>query len=205
MFESSESLLLAAFILGFTSGISPGVLFALIISESIQHGALAGIKVAVAPFITDLPIVLLSLFVFQQLAQVNILLALISFAGGLYLVYLGYKNIAAVPDFTATSHKSSSIRKGVIANFLAPGPYVFWMSIGAPLLTDSFNLSLMTGILFIIIFYTFLVGMKIIIAIVTAKVKKFIGGKVYVATVKILGIVLIGLGLFYIYNGYLKL
>ncbi|MBU1100100.1 MAG: LysE family transporter [Bacteroidetes bacterium] len=205
MFESSESLLAAAFVLGFTAGISPGVLFALIISESIQHGAKAGIKVAIAPFITDLPIVLLSLFVFQQLSQVNLLLALISFAGGLYLAWLGYKNIVTIPDFSNEVVKSNSIRKGVVANFLAPGPYVFWMSLGAPLLTEAFNLSVLTGALFIIIFYTFLVGMKITIAIITANVKKFIGGRVYVMTVKILGMVLIGLGVLYIYNGYLKL
>lgn len=205
MTENIYSLLITAFVLGFSSGISPGVLFALIISESIQHGAKAGIRIAMAPLITDLPIILISLYVFSQLSQVKILLFLISLIGGSYICYLGYKNITVIPEYSGAQVKSNSLRKGVIANIFAPGPYVFWMSIGAPLLSESFSISFISGILFIVVFYVMLVGMQITIGVVSSRMKKFIGGKFYLVVVRTLGLVLIALGLFYVYNGYAKL
>nr|WP_319776219.1 LysE family translocator [uncultured Sphaerochaeta sp.] len=205
MLEESYSLFITAFILGFSSGISPGVLFTVIISESIQHGAKAGIKIAIAPLMTDAPIVLLSYFVFSQLAQVKILLTIITFAGGLYLVYLGYKNIIAIPVINLESIKTNSLRKGIITNFLSPSPYIFWMSIGAPLLDSSFGIGISTGITFLLIFYILLIGLKITIAYLASRVRRFIGGIIYKVVIRILGIVLAALGVFYIYNGYLNL
>lgn len=41
-------------VLGLSSGLSPGPLLALVISETLRHGVKAGVKVALAPIITDL-------------------------------------------------------------------------------------------------------------------------------------------------------
>ena len=57
MLEIIEFLALGAF-LGLASGISPGPLLTITISETLQHGKWEGIKVAISPLITDLPIVL---------------------------------------------------------------------------------------------------------------------------------------------------
>ena len=205
MLEESYQIFITAFIIGFSAGISPGVLFALILSESLQHGAKAGIKIAIAPLITDVPIVLLCYYIFKQMAQVKILLIIITFSGGLFLVYLGYKNIIATGEVNLKSVKTNSLRKGVITNFLSPSPYVFWMSIGAPLLGSAFGINVTTGIIFLIIFYTLLIGLKITIAILASKARRFVGGKAYKIVIRLLGFVLAGLGLFYIYNGFVNL
>jgi len=43
--------------LGTSAGFAPGPLLTLVISESLQHGVKSGAKVALAPIITDLPII----------------------------------------------------------------------------------------------------------------------------------------------------
>lgn len=48
--------------LGLSAGLAPGPLLTLVISETLQHGVKSGVKVALAPVITDLPITLLTFF-----------------------------------------------------------------------------------------------------------------------------------------------
>lgn len=53
--ESSDFIIMGA-IFGFIAGISPGPLLTLVITETITHNKSEGIKIAIAPLITDLPI-----------------------------------------------------------------------------------------------------------------------------------------------------
>jgi threonine/homoserine/homoserine lactone efflux protein len=47
----------AGITLGLSAGFSPGPLSTLVISHSLRYGTREGVKVAMAPFITDVPIV----------------------------------------------------------------------------------------------------------------------------------------------------
>jgi len=47
-------------LLGLSAGLAPGPLLTLVISETLQHDIKSGVKVALAPFITDLPIIILT-------------------------------------------------------------------------------------------------------------------------------------------------
>ncbi|NCD26558.1 MAG: hypothetical protein EOL86_13335, partial [Deltaproteobacteria bacterium] len=46
-------------VLGLSAGLSPGPLLTLMLSETLRHGVRAGLLVAVAPLISDLPIIIL--------------------------------------------------------------------------------------------------------------------------------------------------
>lgn len=50
--------LLSGILLGLSGGLAPGPLLTLVASETLRHGARAGVRVALAPLLTDLPIVL---------------------------------------------------------------------------------------------------------------------------------------------------
>lgn len=54
--------------MGLSSVLAPGSLLTLVISETLQHDTRAGIKVALAPVITDLPIIVLTLLILSKLA-----------------------------------------------------------------------------------------------------------------------------------------
>jgi len=55
--------------LGLSAGFSPGPLLALVVSQTLQYGTMEGIKVAIAPLLTDCPIILVSLFVLARVAN----------------------------------------------------------------------------------------------------------------------------------------
>jgi len=67
-------------ILGLSAGLAPGPLLALVISETILHDIRAGIKVALAPLVTDLPIIVLTIFILSRLSGFHGILGVISLA-----------------------------------------------------------------------------------------------------------------------------
>lgn len=197
----SLQFLLTGVLLGFAASISPGPTLALVISETLTKGYGEGIKVAVAPLITDAPIIILTLYFLQKLAQYNFFLGTISLVGALFLLYFGYSNINMAPknveqniDFENAnkgSKSSGSLFKGIVTNALNPHPYIFWLTIGSPLLLKAYSVSLMSAIAFILGFYLLLVGSKIFLAYVVSKSKAFIKGRTYILLIKGTGVILI--------------
>ncbi|NJK87391.1 MAG: LysE family transporter [Bacteroidales bacterium] len=123
--------------------------------------------------ITDLPVILISIFLFSQIQQLNTVLGLISFAGALFAVFLGYSSIKT--RYIANEIKNTrpaSLKIGIITNFLNPHPYLFWITIGAPSFLRAFEIHILVSASFILTFYALLVGSKIIIAYFTARSKK---------------------------------
>ena len=116
---------------------------------------------------------------------------IISFIGAGYLVYLGWESVR-FKGIELTSHKIQprSIRKGIFANVFNPNPYVFWVSVGAPLILKASASSVLTPYLFIIPMYTCLVGTKIVTAILLGKSKQFLKTKNYIYILRGLGLLL---------------
>ena len=88
MVEITEFLLMGIF-LGLVAGVSPGPLLTMVISETLQHGAKEGVKVAISPLITDLLIVSAIVAILSHFESQNSIVALISLLGAVYLIHLG--------------------------------------------------------------------------------------------------------------------
>ena len=202
MINTIFSFATAGILLGISAGLSPGPLLTLVLAQTIKHNWVEGIKVAISPLITDLPIICLSLWVFNQLSQFNMLLALISFLGGAYIVYLGIESFRVKGiEINRQVTKSESIKKGVIANFLNPSPYLFWVSVGTPIIFKAFRINLMTAALFLISFYVMLIGSKILVAILVDRIKAFLSQRIYLGIMRVIGIALILFSLVLFYDG----
>lgn len=189
-------------ILGLSSGFSPGPLTTLVISQALQHGAREGLKVALAPFITDLPIVLVSVFLMTRLSNFHGILALISVIGGVFLVYLAYSSFKTSNigmDIKATEPRS--LGKGTIANLLNPAPYLFWITIGAPNVVSAWTQSPLTAAGFLTAFYACLVGGKMFLAVVAANSRQFLSGPAYAYVMRILGALLLVLAIILFRDG----
>ena len=93
MIDSLLGILSAGLLFEVPSGIAPGPVLVLIISETLGHGIRAGTKVACIPLLTDAPVVLASAFLFTQISKMDILLGVISLVGSVFLLYLGTKKI----------------------------------------------------------------------------------------------------------------
>ncbi len=201
MLDFIEYLVMGSF-LGLASGTSPGPLLAVTISETLQHGKWEGVKVAVSPLITDLPIILSVLFVLSHLTSSNFIIGIIAFFGAAYLIYSGIESLKIKKDSIEFDvEKKDALKKGIIVNFGNPHPYIFWISIGGPLILKSLNIHISATILFIIGFYIFLVGSKVVVALIVERSKSFINSKYYFSIIRALGIAQIIFGLTFIKVG----
>ena len=178
-------------LLGLSAGCAPGPLLTLVISESLQHGVRSGVKVALAPIISDLPIILLTLYIASRLSGFQSGLGIISMIGGIFILYTGYACLRTKPvDVSIQTEPPRSLLKGVVANILNPHPYLFWISVGAPIMSKAFNTGMWALIAFLCGFYVCLVGSKILLAIAVGKSRFFLSGKVYLYTLRFLGVLL---------------
>lgn len=155
--------------LGLASGASPGPFQTFMISESLAGGWKRGAPVAFAPLITDLPIILFSLFVLNLLP--SYFLRIISVAGGLFVFYLAWglwRGWRAGAGFSVeeTAAPSHGLRKGVLVNFLSPGPYLFWGLVNGPILLDALQQSTLHAAAFLVGFYgvfiSFMLGLSLL-------------------------------------------
>ena len=83
--------LLLGLTLGLSAGFSPGPLMMLVITTTLRGGFWHGLRVAIAPFLSDVPIILLTLFVLDHLPAWT--LGAIGIIGGLYVIFLGWETI----------------------------------------------------------------------------------------------------------------
>jgi threonine/homoserine/homoserine lactone efflux protein len=188
--------------LGFVAGISPGPLLILVITETLKYNRKEGIKMAFVPLLSDLPIVFFSLFLIHKLSDSDILLGIISLLGAGFLVYLAFENIRIkTVEISLEKSQSKSIKKGILANFLSPHPYLFWMLVGGPITIKAYNENLLAAVLFIVGFYIFIVGTKITIAYLSDKSKNVLSSKYYLVIVKFLGFILLLFSIILIKDG----
>jgi threonine/homoserine/homoserine lactone efflux protein len=189
-------------VLGLSAGFSPGPLTALLISETLLHNVRAGLKVALAPIICDAPIILATFFIITKLSNTNMILAVISFLGAAYVVYLGIESFKVQPiEITDQPQQEKSLQKGIIVNFLNPHPYIFWTTVGAPTVVKAMGSSFLAAAAFILCFYLFIVGSKMFIAILVSKSGHFIKGKIYILINRIMGILLFVFAVILFYDG----
>ena len=194
--------LVSGLLFGLAAGISPGPLLALVITETIRHDTKTGMLVALAPIITDLPVVALSIFVLSRFSASKIVLGVISIAGCLFISYLAFESIT-VKDIESSLKKGGvdSLRKGVITNLLSPHPYLFWITVGAPTAVKASRAGLFAPTLFIAGFYLLLVGSKIVVALLVGKSKVFLSSRIYVYIVRVLGFILIVFAVLFLREG----
>jgi len=194
--------LLTGTIFGLSAGFAPGPLSTLVISETIRHNPREGIKVAIAPLITDFPIVLFTILVISRLSSVDTVLGVISLLGAAFLFYLGFESLFFHGvDIKEDLKKPQSLKKGIFANFLNPHPYIFWLSIGAPTVIKAHQINVLFPVLYLGGFYFCIVGAKITLALFVGKSKHLLKSKLYIYTNKFLGILLLLFAILFLKEG----
>ncbi len=181
-----------AAVFGLSAGFAPGPLFTLMLSETLQHGRAAGVKVALVPLLTGAPILLACTLVFMQLETMNWLLALIGFSGSIFVFYLGVLSLRVQPVRVETSVvRPRSLTKGIVTNFLNPYPYIFWMSVGVPLLTRANDEHVSHAAAFVAGFFSMVVLAQLGLVSITAVSRGFMSGPVYITIMRLLGLLMV--------------
>lgn len=195
--------LVQGIVLGFTAGISPGPMLGLVINQTLKHGWRAGSVTALAPLLSDTPIIILMVFVLGHLPQ--FMLHVLSLLGGAFVMYLGIETMRGVKSQAAIDKE---IRPGrvllpaVATNFMNPHPYLFWATVGGTLLLQSFaTAGIAASIAFVGSMYTLLVGTKLGIVFLVSRSQGWLKGRSYHAMLIGSGLLLSGLGLLLVWEG----
>lgn len=161
------SFLTQGIILGVSAAASPGPFQAYLISQSLRLGWRRALPVALAPLISDGPIVLLVLLVLTRMPDE--LLRILQIAGGVFMIYLAWKALQAYRSFDqrgpAGEQERQSLVQAAMMNFLSPGPYVFWSILAGPILLRGWAMGPGNGIGFIFGFYGALVACLAVLVI----------------------------------------
>ncbi|HEX5926507.1 MAG TPA: LysE family transporter [Baekduia sp.] len=155
--------LLLGLSLGIGAGFAPGPLLAVVIRSTLEGGFAAGARVACGPLVTDLPIIVVAVVLAASLPDVA--LAGLGLVGGLFVLWLGAEALRDVPEpveaAVGGATVAGSVRRGALVNVLNPHPWIFWITVGAPILGDG---STAQAALFLVAFYLMLIGSKVAVA-----------------------------------------
>ena len=190
-------------VLGLSAGVAPGPLMTLVITESVASVPGAGVRVALAPLLTDPPIILLCALVLARMAHSAEVLGAVSLAGGCFILYMARDAWKARPPVDSSVASPRSLTRGVMTNVLNPHPYLFWLSVGAPLLVAGWRQGVAGPVVFLAGFYGCLVGAKVVVAVLAGRSRHLLAGRGYTLLLRCMGVVLAVFALFFFRDGWL--
>lgn len=189
-------------LLGLPAGFAPGPMLTLVITQTLRHGVREGLKVALAPLVSDAPIVGLTVWVLAGVGQARGVIGAIALGGAAFLVWLGVeclrtRGVAGEQGGAAPR----SVGKAVMVNLLNPHPYLFWFGVGGPLLLRWWREGAAEAGAFLAGFYVCLVGSKVLFAVLTGRGRDLLLGGAYVWIMRGLGVALLVFAALFVREG----
>ncbi|RJR49196.1 MAG: lysine transporter LysE [Desulfobacteraceae bacterium] len=128
--------------LALTAAIMPGPFQAFLLSRSLHIGWKRTLPAALAPLVTDGPILCMVLLILTH-APVWFL-ELLRIAGGIFILFLAkgvYRTLNAPvgPIILSQGAVAKSLFSAVAINALNPNPYIFWSVVGGPLVLSGWR------------------------------------------------------------------
>ena len=160
--------LLLGLSLGLGAGLAPGPLTVLILDVTLRAGFAGGARVALAPLVTDVPIVVLCVLVLRELPEEA--LGALSLAGAVFVLRLAWESLHP-PE--AGAPRSGDLKRAALVNALSPHPWLFWITVGGPILVAAGGRGTGLAAAFVLGFYATLVGAKVAIAGLVAAGRRF--------------------------------
>jgi threonine/homoserine/homoserine lactone efflux protein len=116
---------------------------------------------------------------------------IISIAGSIFLLHLGLGSLRArALSVEEIEVGTRSLRKGIAANLLNPNPYIFWISVGTPAIISAMSVSATHAAAFVIPFFVFIVGSKVLLSRIVHGSRSFLSSKAYLWILRVLGVLL---------------
>jgi len=188
---------------GFAAAAQPGPFQTYIISQTLTRGWKKTLPIALAPLLSDGPIIALCLFI---LSQIPIWFQrFLYIAGGLFILYLAYGAYRTWKNFDANIPGSEigtqqNVLKAALMNLLNPNPYIYWSLVTGPILLKGWREMPVNGLGFLSSFYvTMILGLGAVIVIFG--VARQIGPKVNRALLGVSAVALFCFGLFQLWQG----
>ena len=191
---------------GFAAAAQPGPLQTYLISQALMKGWKKSLPSALAPLISDGPIIALCVFVLSQVPAW--LQRFLYIAGGLFVLYLAYGAYQSWKNFDARlpspdSGTQQTVLKAALTNALAPGAYFFWALVSGPILIRGWRETPLYGVSFLLGFYITMI-LSLCAIIVVFGLARQLGPKLNRALLGISAIALFCFGLYQLKLGFMS-
>jgi len=160
---------------GMVAASQPGPFLTYLISQSLINGWRRTLPAALAPLLSDGPIIVLCVLALSQVpAGMEKVLYAVS---GAFILYLAFGSYTSWRHSFATVMVESTARQGVwkaaLMNVLNPGPYIFWTLVSGPILVSGWRESPVRGVGFLAGFYVTMVAVLAAIILGFGLAKRF--------------------------------
>jgi len=189
---------------GLTAAAQPGPYQAYLVSQALQRGWRKSLHVALAPLISDGPIVVLALLLLTRMPDGwDRAMYLV---GGCFVLYLAWGAYRAWRDFDADRLGADpelagrNVLRAGLMNALSPGPYLFWRLVTGPVLLSAWKVAPRHAVGFIAGFYGAMVAALAALIVVFSTARRF-GPRVTRAMLGVSALLLLGFGLSQIWQG----
>ena len=188
---------------GFAAAVQPGPFQTYLISQTLTKGWKRTLSAALAPLISDGPIIALCLLVLSQIPAW--LRRFLYIAGGLFILYLAYGAYRAWKNFDSDISSTQSgthqgVLKAALVNMLNPNPYIYWTLVTGPILLMGWREMPANGVGFLTGFYLSILLSLSAIIIVFGTARQ-LGPKVNRALIGISAIALFCFSIYQLWRG----
>jgi threonine/homoserine/homoserine lactone efflux protein len=146
--------------LALSAAIMPGPFQAFLLSRALRIGWKRTLPAALAPLVTDGPIIVLVILVLTRMSPWA--LTNLQIAGGMFILYIAHGMLRSLGTAAPAAGPSDaaarrSFFQAVVMNALNPNPYLFWSVVGGPIILSGWRTSPAVGIGFLMGFFGTLV------------------------------------------------
>lgn len=187
----------------FAAVVQPGPYQTYIISQSIKHGFRNTWPAALAPLLSDGPIIILVLFLLNNIPDWFV--HFLQIAGAMFLFFLAFKAFKSwkyynFAEAVNSQSKHQTLFEAATVNFLNPAPFLSWSLVMGPIFLEGIEQSLSYGIALLAGFYSVMVlGQFALILLFTYA--RALGPKISRITLGISVLALTGFAFFQFYLG----
>ncbi len=155
--------LLEGLLLGSTAAAQPGPFQALLVQQTVAHGARRTLPATVAPLLGDGPVVVLVLVALRSVPDAAI--RTLGVAGGLYLLLLAVLAARRPREPGASGPPRRGLLQAVLVNALGPGPILFWGLVAGPIVLAAARTSWFAAGAFVAGFYVAMIGVNALVVL----------------------------------------
>ncbi len=199
------SLLIIGFIVGLSGAMLPGPMLIYTISKVMQGSVISGIKIVFGHMLVEVVAIVLILLGLKEIIGSRIISTLLSLIGGLALIMMGLYIISKathtrLPKESSVNFSSGLIAGGIFFTAFNPTFPTWWVTIGASLLSRALLSGLIGVVILTIGHWLADLAWFGSVSFAVCKGRSLLDDRIYQVVLRILGSVLTGLGLWFIFN-----
>jgi len=192
---------------GFAAAAQPGPFQTYLISRTLSRGWRRTLPAALAPLLSDGPIIFLVLAVLSRIP--GWLQHSLYVVGGVFILFLAFRAFTAWRSFdeegvVEETPSRQSLLGAAMMNALSPGPYIYWSLVTGPILLTAWREAPANGVGFLFGFYASIVLSLAAIITVFGTARR-LGPRVNRALIGISALALACFGLYQLWLGLWKL